>query len=377
MAILTALGDAAARSTSGDVIVFYYSGHGSIFPDDLSDVRDETNVLPKGPFVARAGKYDAALCPADTGGPSTNRKVWENLILDDELYEIFSPLTAKGVTVIVLSDCCHSGSLGRELAPEEKIRFLEPGKAVKADLALEPHERALPLVRAEALGKSYLAIGGCRDNQVSKDTGNGGLFTTALLAVIKEQSRSRGDAVTYRDVYEMTRQLVLRVTDQAQDPSLDERFWGAGLDVPMFSPAVGPPPVATAPPAPPASSPVPVVAAATPSAPVATTSVASSSITRVAVRIRDKAGLPIVGAVFAVLSPSVPAGQQKVTRDGSLLLGRTNEKGLYDSGKIDLAPGSYRAMVAAAGYRTFDGNVILTHSIERGTAILAFDLDKE
>lgn len=94
-------------------------------------------------------------------------------------------------------------------------------------------------------------------------------------------------------------------------------------------------------------------------------------------RIRDRAGLPIAGTG---LRRPLPERSGRTAEDHPRWLASSRpdkQKGLYDSGKVDLAPRSSRAMVAAAGYRTFDGNVNLTHSIERGTAILAFDLDRE
>ena len=82
-------------ANSGDIFVFYYSGHGTIFPDSKSEELDEV-------------KYDNALVPIDSA-EATSGKVWKNLILDDELFELFKKFTNKGVGVIFISDSCYSG----------------------------------------------------------------------------------------------------------------------------------------------------------------------------------------------------------------------------------------------------------------------------
>ena len=353
--ILAALRDVAAKSQPGDLVVFYYSGHGSIFPDDLSEVHDETVILQQGPHVPRTGAYDSALCPSDTGGPPSSDKAWENLILDDELFAVFQPLASRGVTVLGFSDSCHSGSLSKALRPGWKVKFISPEQAVRRNLSLRPTASkgigTLTFLREKA-EKRYIFFGGCRDNSVSTDTPKGGLFTVSLVTVIKELSRSSKESVTYKAVFEKTRAAVLKDSDNEQEPTLDDRFWGAGLDMAMFNPLDAGPFFPTPPPG-------------------------SDTLSRVVVRIRDKAGKPIPGAVFAILSPDVAGDQQKVTREGSLLLGKTNEKGIYDSGAVAVVPGSYRAKAAAAGYRAFEGRVELTHSVQKGTSILAFDLEKE
>lgn len=87
------------RAQRGDTIIFTYSGHGRHIPDengdeasaaDPGDHEDETLVL-------------ADFSAADPG---------EELI-DDELAEWFARADAKGVTVVFLSDSCHSGTVNR------------------------------------------------------------------------------------------------------------------------------------------------------------------------------------------------------------------------------------------------------------------------
>ncbi|MCG3191064.1 MAG: hypothetical protein DIJKHBIC_00289 [Thermoanaerobaculia bacterium] len=384
--ILQALRSSVAASGPGDLFVFYYSGHGSVFPDDLSPIQDETRVIQAGPYIPRTGRYDSALCSWDTGGPSTNPKPWENLILDDELNEIFAGASERGVAVTLISDSCHSGSLARELPRDTAIKFVSPREALRGSLAPAPRSAGPTTPRAP--GKGFIALGGCKDEQTSKDSPNGGLFTTALLAVVEDLSHKNKGALTYETVFAQTKGIVMelsrKIFGELQEPSLDDRFFGASLSTPLFTAPGSPsPPVpATAPPAPvptsiPASPPATVPPATPPTpASVPAATAAAPVIRRVVIRIRDHAGNPVAGAAIALLPASFPAGKE-IRPSDALALGRTGEKGLYDSGAVSLSPGLYRARIVAPGLRTFDGPVTLEGGIEAATAVLSFDLDKD
>lgn len=87
-----------------DVLVFYYSGHGTYIADTNKDETD---------------RKDECLCPVD---------FQRNLIVDDELAEIFKTVP-EGVNLEVILDSCFSGSATRELKKKHsgrKIRFMEP-----------------------------------------------------------------------------------------------------------------------------------------------------------------------------------------------------------------------------------------------------------
>ncbi|MCK6685933.1 MAG: caspase family protein, partial [Thermoanaerobaculia bacterium] len=336
--ILSALRDVSERVSAGDVLVFYYSGHGTVFPDADSDLQDETVTLQANAYIPRTGKYDSAICPVDSGEEPVHSKPWENLILDDELYEIFAPLTGKGVTVISFSDSCHSGSLGRGLGEGVKARFLEPRNAIRRDLS-QPASRgpARPGTSKYPVN-TYLAFGGCRDDQVSGDMPQGGRFTVSLISAIQTLAREGASALTYRRVYETTRREVLAATRQEQNPSVDDRFFGPGLDTLMFAPAGQSDPE--------------------------TVDTSPDVIERIVVRVLDERAAPVRGAVFAVLPPDFPRGQP-IQAKSALLLGKTDEKGIYDSGKVSFKPGAYEAKVVADGFRKFEGRVQVQSSRNR------------
>lgn len=84
--ILEAIKTAAKTAKPGDTIFFHYSGHGSSqrdrrFHSDEVDGKDEV------------------LCAIDED------------IVDDQLYDEFVKIVPRGVKVVFLPDCCHSGSM--------------------------------------------------------------------------------------------------------------------------------------------------------------------------------------------------------------------------------------------------------------------------
>ncbi len=77
------------QAESGDVVVFYFSGHGTRVKDDSGDEID---------------KCDEALCPADSD--ETNE-----VLTDDQLDFLLGQLRTEHVTVI--ADSCHAGTVTR------------------------------------------------------------------------------------------------------------------------------------------------------------------------------------------------------------------------------------------------------------------------
>lgn len=78
----------------GDHLVFHFSGHGSQKPDQNNDEKD--------------GK-DEAIWPADVI-PGEGPYDADNVILDDEIKEILVDKIPPGAHLVIILDCCHSGS---------------------------------------------------------------------------------------------------------------------------------------------------------------------------------------------------------------------------------------------------------------------------
>lgn len=165
--VMNELYDLVSKALFADRIVFTFSGHGTWMPDadgDEADGRDEALVM-------------AGLSPDD-------------LILDDELQEVFSHLEF-GARALILSDSCHSGTISRfsgsleapGAADLNARRFLSP---VELGVGID-FGRAIELERAPANSPRRTAsmISGCTDAEYSWDAWfdgrANGAFTRAAI----------------------------------------------------------------------------------------------------------------------------------------------------------------------------------------------------
>lgn len=98
-AIITAFESLASKVSTGDQVIFYYSGHGDQVPDDdkepdEKDGKDEVIV-----------NVDALF----RGG------VLQHIIRDDTLDNLLEKIEAKGVYTRVIMDSCHSGTIAKSI----------------------------------------------------------------------------------------------------------------------------------------------------------------------------------------------------------------------------------------------------------------------
>lgn len=168
----------------GDRLLFWYSGHGAQVADRNGD---------------EISGMDDVICPIDFDWSEPH------LIRDDTFYELFKSVP-EGVHFAWVADCCHSGTLTRELAPPPKKKPLMP----KAKIVTQTvgsrcmpapldhawrHRTARDLgmtskpISASAQKLNVAFISGCKDNQTSADaTFNGrpnGALTYYLLKNLK------------------------------------------------------------------------------------------------------------------------------------------------------------------------------------------------
>ncbi|MFV2120799.1 caspase family protein [Streptomyces sp. Act-28] len=196
---------AAARHRDGDAVLLTYSGPGGPVPDETAgeeepDALDETLVL------------------------------YDRQYLDDELNRELARF-ADGVRVLVLLDCCHSGS-GIEvrdlLTPEalrEQFGTADP-KEVEAVSRLMPLARQVALyqrdreflrelqreLRADGRPADALLISACQDNQLAADGPVNGRFTGTLLEV--------WDGGDYRGGHRAFHRAIVRRMPASQSPHL-------------------------------------------------------------------------------------------------------------------------------------------------------------
>lgn len=180
-----AIGEVVRGAGYGDLAVITYSGHGTWVPDQDGDEPDQR---------------DEALCPYDINQG--------NLLIDDELYEIFDD-RQRGARIVFISDSCHSGSVSRMAPPAgdnpTRIRFLPP------ETFLEPRELAVarhlpPVSRGRSRRHAALLFSGAQDWEYSYDASFGGrpngAFSYFALQSLSELPTGADYRAWYRKIRE-------------------------------------------------------------------------------------------------------------------------------------------------------------------------------
>jgi hypothetical protein len=162
--ILRAIERLIAESARGDVVVFYYAGHGSQRRNSLSP---------------EPSKLDQTLVPADA-----NAGVFD--VRDKELARAFNRLVDKGVELTLIFDSCHSGSIMRGGLAAQGSEVRERWGPIDPRDAADPGVEQPP----EARPNGALVISAAQDYQSAmemRDANNQrhGIFTSALIATLQ------------------------------------------------------------------------------------------------------------------------------------------------------------------------------------------------
>jgi hypothetical protein len=211
-AVISAFREHLCNAKNGDVALFYYSGHGSqeqapeefwkIEPDHLN----ETLVL----FDSREpGKWDLA---------------------DKELAKLIGEVAAKGPHVVVILDCCHSGSGTREIgtvvrrAPTDLRRrpiktFLVSAAEAEAAAASRGADSKASAWATATEGRHVL-LAACRDDEEAKEYVGDGKHRGALSFFLENALKSAAGVPTYRDLFARSSALVANQVPN-QSPQLE------------------------------------------------------------------------------------------------------------------------------------------------------------
>eukprot|EP00448_Togula_jolla_P014746 CAMPEP_0170581438 /NCGR_PEP_ID=MMETSP0224-20130122/7038_1 /TAXON_ID=285029 /ORGANISM="Togula jolla, Strain CCCM 725" /LENGTH=466 /DNA_ID=CAMNT_0010904571 /DNA_START=80 /DNA_END=1480 /DNA_ORIENTATION=- len=194
---------------SGDFLFFAYSGHGSQMPDLTGTEEDGQN---------------ECICPIDC-----MEAPWPtNIILDDELNEIFHDKLPEGVKCLCIFDCCHSGSMEdlscslRPVAADDArnvadltvvSRYMRPyGQAGKDIIPIaarqmgadaKPRAAASPQVSDHR--KKLWVLSGCQDHQTSADATINGKRQGALTWSIMKALQDHQYTLTYDEMLKAVR----------------------------------------------------------------------------------------------------------------------------------------------------------------------------
>jgi len=169
----------------GDVVVFYFAGHGSQTWDTNGDEEDGV---------------DETICPSDVMKGDANRD-----ILDDELD---AWLTRIPTQVTVIMDNCNAGTGTRAVTPFARARTLT--RNVAADMPKPAAVTPAGMVANAPSPRNVLEIAAAQAGEVAVDaewpgvngapSTFGGAFTTTLVRNMWRAPRR----TTYEDLYHMT-----------------------------------------------------------------------------------------------------------------------------------------------------------------------------
>ncbi len=205
------------------MLFLHFSGHGSNVPDDNGDEADNR---------------DEILCPTDLD--------WYDPLRDDWLRNVFDGLRA-GVSLTVITDCCHSGTITRAIEPPDAPiieRYLpspwdlvavESGRSLTGTARGRCIRRRRPSelpATSFAVDIPEVLISGCRADQTSADAAIAGGFAGALTYNLVEALTEAEAPLSYRDLHDQTR-AKLKHGRYEQFPQLEGNE--ARLDQPFLS----------------------------------------------------------------------------------------------------------------------------------------------
>lgn len=197
-----------AGAKSGDVLVFQNSSHGTYVADEDGDEE----------------RFDEAICPYDCA---------DNLIVDDELRELFGGI-GKGVSLTVIADSCHSGTVTRAAVAENlpghrtpddrRVRFLHPTLIGRRGVA-NPWGRAVRAASARAAKypeskMKDVLLAGCTPNEYSYDALIEGTYHGAMTYYALQAIKAANYQITYAQLHARLRYL-LDANGYPQHPQLE------------------------------------------------------------------------------------------------------------------------------------------------------------
>jgi len=192
------------QAGAGDVALFQFCGHGA-----------RSASSPEFRTIDTSGKDEGVVC-FDSRSPGGHD------LADKELAVLVSEVAARQAHMVVLLDCCHSGSGTRHTGATSGLRprFTQE---VRVERPLETYldgHYARMLDRGEPMsiptGRRALLAACDRGELALESADRGGVFTSALVDVLNES----GGALSYADLFERCRAAV-RTRVRNQTPQME------------------------------------------------------------------------------------------------------------------------------------------------------------
>ncbi len=198
-----------------DVALFYFAGHGS------------QERAPEAFWPLEPDRLDETLVCHDSRSPG------QFDLADKELSALIEEASARGAHVVVILDCCHSGSgtrgpedLGvrvRRAPTDDRVRTLADFQLTEAQRArlLAPRSGAAAGTTATAWPAGrHVLLAACRDEQEAAEYFGNGQLRGAFSYFLNETLRQATGPLSYRDLHAQV-DARLRTSVRNQAPQLE------------------------------------------------------------------------------------------------------------------------------------------------------------
>jgi metacaspase-1 len=190
------------KSSDGDLVVFYYSGHGTRVPDYSGSAPDG---------------FEEALCPVDTvpvGG--------YNIIINRELALWTHKL--PGRTAVMIMDCCHSGGMVRGIRGRSESVLEETGAYHVKFFPItdyQPSAFAMSNIKGTfTSSESIILLAASRKDQSALEVLMPDGFHGGFTYGISEAIRNNFKTGTYKNLFDYAAKVVKDKLQLPQEPQI-------------------------------------------------------------------------------------------------------------------------------------------------------------
>jgi pimeloyl-ACP methyl ester carboxylesterase len=209
-AILEGFRQHLGRAKAEDVAIFHFSGHGS------------QEKSPPEFWHLEPDRLDETLVCHDSRKPGS----WD--LADKELAHLIAEVSQKKAHVVIILDCCHSGS-GTRNTDETGIRRV-PTDDRERPLSTFLPELKVPTTRSVGAEKEsgwvalpegrHILLAACRSDEEAKEYSLGGRPRGVFSHFLSETLEQTGGSITYRELFKRVNALV-RSHAALQSPQIE------------------------------------------------------------------------------------------------------------------------------------------------------------